>query len=146
MLLKPLQEWSCTPNARQSLWTGAGLLLSMQGRVAVAQSPPTAEHQCMDQVVLLCTILLAPGLLCMDHRLHFMMVPLFLCVFYQYNSQMCSGSRTPHYGSMTPSHGEDGSRTPGRSGAWDPTVSNTPAQPGNFDRYGNGKIRYKLSS
>ena len=36
---------------------------------------------------------------------------------------------------MTPSHGDDGSRTPGRSGAWDPTVSNTPAQPGNFDSY-----------
>ena len=36
---------------------------------------------------------------------------------------------------MTPSHGEDGSRTPGRSGAWDPTVSNTPAQPGSFDNY-----------
>merc|ERR1712098_816328 len=33
------------------------------------------------------------------------------------------------------SHGEDGSRTPGRSGAWDPTVSNTPAQPGSFDNY-----------
>ena len=29
----------------------------------------------------------------------------------------------------------DGSRTPGRSGAWDPTVSNTPAQPGNFENY-----------
>merc|ERR1719251_268085 len=38
---------------------------------------------------------------------------------------------------MTPSHGDgDGSRTPGRSGAWDPTVSNTPrAEPGNFDSY-----------
>lgn len=36
---------------------------------------------------------------------------------------------------MTPSHGDEGSRTPGRSGAWDPTVSNTPAQPGNFDNY-----------
>merc|ERR1719234_608806 len=54
-----------------------------------------------------------------------------------YGSQtpLYDGSRTPHYGSMTPSHGEDGSRTPGRSGAWDPTVSNTPAQPGNFDSY-----------
>ncbi len=41
-----------------------------------------------------------------------------------YGSQtpLYDGSRTPHYGSMTPSHGEDGSRTPGRSGAWDPTV------------------------
>ena len=46
-----------------------------------------------------------------------------------YGSQtpLYDGSRTPHYGSMTPSHGEEGSRTPGRSGAWDPTVSNTPA-------------------
>ena len=42
---------------------------------------------------------------------------------------------------MTPSHGEDGSRTPGRSGAWDPTVSNTPAQPGNFDRYVYWEVR-----
>ena len=46
------------------------------------------------------------------------------------------GSRTPMYdGSMTLSHGEEGSCTPGRSRAWDPTVSNTPAQPGNFDNY-----------
>lgn len=54
-----------------------------------------------------------------------------------YGSQtpMYDGSRTPHYGSMTPSHGEDGSRTPGRSGAWDPTVSNTPAQPREFEDY-----------
>ena len=56
-----------------------------------------------------------------------------------YGSQtpLYDGSRTPHYGSMTPSHGDgDGSRTPGRSGAWDPTVSNTPrAEPGNFDNY-----------
>lgn len=54
-----------------------------------------------------------------------------------YGSQtpLYDGSRTPHYGSMTPSHGDEGSRTPGRSGAWDPTVSNTPAQPGNFDNY-----------
>jgi len=36
------------------------------------------------------------------------------------------GSRTPQYGSMTPIH--DGGSTPGRSGAWDPTVSNTPAR------------------
>lgn len=35
------------------------------------------------------------------------------------------GNRTPHYSSMTPSH--DGSRTPGQSGAWDPTITNTPA-------------------
>lgn len=34
-----------------------------------------------------------------------------------------AGSRTPHYGSMTPSH--DGSRTPG---AWDPHITNTPAR------------------
>ena len=33
------------------------------------------------------------------------------------------------------SHGEDGSRTPGRSGAWDPTISNTPAHPKDFDDY-----------
>lgn len=32
-----------------------------------------------------------------------------------------SGGRTPHYGSMTPAYGEEGSRTPGRS-AWDPSV------------------------
>lgn len=55
-----------------------------------------------------------------------------------YGSQtpLYDGSRTPHYGSMTPSHGEgEGGRTPGRTGAWDPTVANTPAQPGNFDNY-----------
>lgn len=44
-----------------------------------------------------------------------------------------NGSRTPHYGSMTPSH--DGSRTPGQSGAWDPTVTNTPARGNDFDSY-----------
>lgn len=44
-----------------------------------------------------------------------------------------NGSRTPHYGSMTPSH--DGSRTPGQSGAWDPTVTNTPARTNDFDGY-----------
>ncbi|KAK0085563.1 hypothetical protein PV325_004872 [Microctonus aethiopoides] len=44
-----------------------------------------------------------------------------------------NGSRTPHYGSMTPSH--DGSRTPGQSGAWDPTVTNTPARNNDFDNY-----------
>ena len=42
------------------------------------------------------------------------------------------GSRTPHYGSQTPSH-EPGSMTPGRAGAWDPTVSNTPARYLNFE-------------
>ena len=36
------------------------------------------------------------------------------------------GSRTPHYGSMTPSH--DGSRTPLHGGAWDPSSANTPAR------------------
>ncbi len=46
-----------------------------------------------------------------------------------------AGSRTPHYGSMTPSHGEDGSRTPGRTGAWDPTVTNTPAASRDYDDY-----------
>ncbi|KAG8038436.1 hypothetical protein G9C98_006132 [Cotesia typhae] len=44
-----------------------------------------------------------------------------------------NGSRTPHFGSMTPSH--DGSRTPGQSGAWDPTVTNTPARNNDFDNY-----------
>lgn len=40
-------------------------------------------------------------------------------------------ARTPHYsGSMTPSH--DGSMTP-RQGAWDPTVTNTPARTNDFD-------------
>ena len=34
---------------------------------------------------------------------------------------------------MTPSH--DGSRTPGQSGAWDPTVTNTPARNNDFDGY-----------
>jgi len=56
-----------------------------------------------------------------------------------YGSQtpMVDGSRTPHYGSMTPSHGEgEGGRTPGRSsGAWDPTVSNTPAHRPALDQY-----------
>ncbi|KAG5317531.1 SPT5H factor, partial [Pseudoatta argentina] len=43
------------------------------------------------------------------------------------------GSRTPHYaGSMTSSH--DGSRTPGQSEAWDPTITNTPVR-NNFDEY-----------
>ena len=42
------------------------------------------------------------------------------------------GSRTPQYGSQTPLH--DGSATPGRSGAWDPSISNTPARP-DFDDY-----------
>ena len=36
------------------------------------------------------------------------------------------GNRTPHYGSMTPAH--DGSMTPGRANAWDPTNPNTPAR------------------
>lgn len=46
-----------------------------------------------------------------------------------------AGSRTPHYGGMTPSH--DGSRTPG---AWDPSITNTPARsdPDNYslDEFG----------
>jgi transcription elongation factor SPT5 len=46
-----------------------------------------------------------------------------------------AGSRTPHYGNQTPSHGEDGSRTPGRSGAWDPTVTNTPSANRDYDDY-----------
>ncbi|KAG5307497.1 SPT5H factor, partial [Acromyrmex insinuator] len=44
------------------------------------------------------------------------------------------GSRTPHYaGSMTSSH--DGSRTPGQSEAWDPTISNTPVSTNDFEEY-----------
>lgn len=39
------------------------------------------------------------------------------------------GSRTPH-GAMTPSH--DGSMTP-RTGAWDPTITNTPARSTDYD-------------
>ena len=46
-----------------------------------------------------------------------------------------SGGRTPHYGGQTPSHGEDGSRTPGRSGAWDPTITNTPSANRDYDDY-----------
>lgn len=46
-----------------------------------------------------------------------------------------AGGRTPHYGSQTPSHGEDGSRTPGRSGAWDPTITNTPSANRDYDDY-----------
>lgn len=42
-----------------------------------------------------------------------------------------TGSRTPHYGSMTPSH--DPSRTPLHGGAWDPTQPNTPARNDDFD-------------
>uniref|UniRef100_H2Y418 Transcription elongation factor SPT5 n=1 Tax=Ciona savignyi TaxID=51511 RepID=H2Y418_CIOSA len=42
------------------------------------------------------------------------------------------GNRTPHYGAQTPLH--DGSRTPrGAGSAWDPTNANTPARPDNFD-------------
>ncbi|CAM9491533.1 unnamed protein product [Lampetra planeri] len=37
-----------------------------------------------------------------------------------------TGNRTPHYGSQTPLH--DGSRTPGQSGAWDPSNANTPSR------------------
>jgi hypothetical protein len=43
-----------------------------------------------------------------------------------------AGSRTPHYGNMTPSH--DGSRTPGQS-AWDASITNTPARNNDFDGY-----------
>lgn len=42
------------------------------------------------------------------------------------------GSRTPHYGSATPSH--DGSRTPNQ-GAWDPSITNTPARGNDHDAY-----------
>ncbi|XP_063718499.1 transcription elongation factor SPT5-like [Symsagittifera roscoffensis] len=41
------------------------------------------------------------------------------------------GNRTPHYGSMTPAH--DGSMTPGRANAWDPTNPNTPARFNEFE-------------
>ena len=63
-----------------------------------------------------------------------------------YGSQtpMHDGSRTPHYGNMTPAYGQEGSRTPGGglvfpfysplrqepftgASAWDPNVGNTPA-------------------
>uniref|UniRef100_A0A3P9NKA0 Transcription elongation factor SPT5 n=1 Tax=Poecilia reticulata TaxID=8081 RepID=A0A3P9NKA0_POERE len=40
-------------------------------------------------------------------------------------------SRTPHYGSQTPLH--DGSRTPGQSGAWDPSNPNTPSNDEEYD-------------
>lgn len=43
--------------------------------------------------------------------------------------QYDAGNRTPH-GGMTPSH--DGNMTP-RQGAWDPSVTNTPARPNDFD-------------
>ena len=55
------------------------------------------------------------------------------------------GSRTPNYGSRTPSHdpsrtpSHDPARTPshvGHGGAWDPTQPNTPARPSDeFDNY-----------
>lgn len=41
------------------------------------------------------------------------------------------GGRTPHHGSQTPLH--DGSRTPGQSGAWDPTITNTPARSTDYE-------------
>lgn len=61
------------------------------------------------------------------------------------------GSRTP-YGSQTPSH--DGSATP-KQGAWDPTITNTPARPNEFDYmeevspspgYNPGTPGYQMSS
>ena len=57
------------------------------------------------------------------------MTPMYGSRTPMYGSQtpLHDGSRTPHYGSQTPSH-EPGSMTPGRAGAWDPTVSNTPAR------------------
>lgn len=47
------------------------------------------------------------------------------------------GSQTPHYGSQTPAHnsGDDGSRTPGRSGAWDPRQANTPNPIRDYDNF-----------
>ncbi|KAJ9582584.1 hypothetical protein L9F63_023072, partial [Diploptera punctata] len=54
-----------------------------------------------------------------------------------------AGSRTPHFGSATPVH--EGSRTPGQSGAWDPSITNTPARSSdqessssNYDCYQHG--------
>uniref|UniRef100_T1IQH2 Transcription elongation factor SPT5 n=1 Tax=Strigamia maritima TaxID=126957 RepID=T1IQH2_STRMM len=59
-----------------------------------------------------------------------------------------TGSRTPMYGSQTPMHDgsrtphygshtpvHDGSRTPGQSGAWDPSNANTPARSNDYDDY-----------
>ncbi|XP_001600437.1 transcription elongation factor SPT5-like [Nasonia vitripennis] len=43
-----------------------------------------------------------------------------------------TGSRTPYYGSITPSHSEGGN-TPRNTGAWDPTVANTPARNSEYD-------------
>lgn len=37
------------------------------------------------------------------------------------------GSRTPHFGSMTPAY-TDGGRTPQYNNAWDPSVAATPAR------------------
>ncbi|XP_072045475.1 transcription elongation factor SPT5-like [Amphiura filiformis] len=50
-----------------------------------------------------------------------------------YGSQtpLHDGSRTPHYGSQTPLH--EGSQTPGRTGAWDPTVTDTPMRSSDDD-------------
>ena len=63
-----------------------------------------------------------------------------------------TGSRTPHYGSQTPSH--DPSRTPshvGIGGAWDPTQPNTPARPSDdfdytFDAAGPSPVSFTLDT
>jgi transcription elongation factor SPT5 len=57
-----------------------------------------------------------------------------------------SGGRTPLYGSATPSYGgatpryggsaaSEGGRTPGATGIWDPTLTNTPAHESMMDDY-----------
>jgi len=47
------------------------------------------------------------------------------------------GSRT-YYGLMTPLH--DGSQTARQSGAWDPTVTNTPAKTDDIENFNEDKI------
>uniref|UniRef100_A0A183IQK7 Transcription elongation factor SPT5 n=1 Tax=Soboliphyme baturini TaxID=241478 RepID=A0A183IQK7_9BILA len=51
-----------------------------------------------------------------------------------YGSQtpLTEGGRTPYYGSQTPLH-DQGSRTPGQSGVWDPNITNTPARQSTVD-------------
>lgn len=60
------------------------------------------------------------------------------------------GSQTPHYGSQTPAHnsGEDGSKTPGRNGAWDPRQANTPNPMRDYDnfRFDNYTSNYNFGS
>uniref|UniRef100_A0A3Q1EY02 Transcription elongation factor SPT5 n=1 Tax=Acanthochromis polyacanthus TaxID=80966 RepID=A0A3Q1EY02_9TELE len=53
------------------------------------------------------------------------------CQTISVDRQRLTTSRTPHYGSQTPLH--DGSRTPGQSGAWDPSNPNTPSNEEEYD-------------